>query len=203
MRKPTLSDDGNLQIFLHHQKKKAKYLKYDLSSFSRAANKIELISRSFDTETSIHFAKNRKEAVKVHSKHDVDLIFDQKKGFLFWNPNGAGKGYGKKGGVIARLVNASEVESNDFFFLKSVINKVGDLPSDLVINPEANQNILKNNPKSEEFSAKSESVEVSESSSLTNSTIISYNNYGYIGGRYSRLLEEIHRSYDIVNLSDV
>ncbi len=135
MRNPTLSDDGNLLIFLHHPKKKAKYLKYDLSSFSRSANKIELISRSFDTETSIHFAKNRKEAVKVHSKHDVDLIFDQKKGFLFWNPNGAGKGYGKKGGVIARLVNVSEIESNDFLFLKSVINKVGDLPSDLVINP--------------------------------------------------------------------
>ena len=185
------------------KKKKAKYLKYDLSSFSRAANKIELISRSFDTETSIHFAKNRKEAVKVHSKHDVDLIFDQKKGFLFWNPNGAGKGYGKKGGVIARLVNASEVESNDFFFLKSVINKVGDLPSDLVINPEANQNILKNNSTSEEFSAKSESVEVSESSSLTNSTSISYADYGYRGGRYSRLLEENSSSYDIVNLSDV
>ena len=203
MRKPTLSDDGNLQIFLHHQKKKAKYLKYDLSSFSRAANKIELISRSFDTETSIHFAKNRKEAVKVHSKHDVDLIFDQKKGFLFWNPNGAGKGYGKKGGVIARLVNVSEVESNDFLFLKSVINKVGDLPSDLVINPEASQNTLKNNSTSEEFSTKSVSVENSESSSLTNSTSISHTNNGYRGGRYSRLLEENSSSYDIVNLSDV
>ena len=126
---------------------KAKYLKYDLSSFSRAANKIELISRRFDTDTSIHFAKNRKEAVKVHSKHDVDLIFDQKKGFLFWNSNGAGKGYGKKGGVIARLVNVSKVESNDFLLLKSVINKGGDLSSDLIINPEANQNILKNNPR--------------------------------------------------------
>ena len=204
MRKPSLSDDGNLQIFLNHQKKKAKYLKYDLSSFSRAANKIELISRSFDTETSIHFAKNRKEAVKVHSKHDVDLIFDQKKGFLFWNPNGAGKGYGKKGGVIARLVNVSEVESNDFLFLKSVINKVGDLPSDLVINPEASQNTLKNST-SEEFSAKSESVEVSESSALTNTSSISYvdYNYGYSGGRYSRLLEAISSSYDIVNLGDV
>ena len=203
MRKPSLSDDGNLQIFLNHQKNKAKYLKYDLSSFSRSANKIELISRSFDTETSIHFAKNRKEAVKVHSKHDVDLIFDQKKGFLFWNPNGAGKGYGKKGGVIARLVNVSEVESNDFLFLKSVINKVGDLSSDLVINPEASQNTLKNNSTSEEFSTKSVSVEVSESSSLTNSTSISYTKYGYRGGRYSRLLEENSSSYDIVNLSDV
>ena len=126
------------------------------------------------------------------------MIFDQKKGFLFWNPNGAGKGYGKKGGVIARLVNVSEVESNDFLFLKSVINKVGDLPSDLVINPEASQNTLKNST-SEEFSTKSVSVEVSESSSLTNSTSISYTNYGYRGGRYSRLLEESSSSYDIVN----
>ena len=89
------------------------------------------------------------------------------------------------------------------FFLKSVINKVGDLSSDLVINPEANQNILKNNSTSEEFSAKSESVEVSESSSLTNATSISYADYGYCGGRYFRLLEEKSSSYDIVNLSDV
>ena len=205
MRKPSLSDDGNLQIFLNHQKKKAKYLKYDLSSFSRAANKIELISRRFDTDTSIHFAKNRKEAVKVHSKHDVDLIFDQKKGFLFWNSNGAGKGYGKKGGVIARLVNVSKVESNDFLLLKSVINKGGDLPSDLIVNPEANQNNLKNNSTSEEVSTESESVEVSESSALTNTSSISYvdYNYGYSGGRYSRLLEANSSSYDIVNLGDV
>ncbi|RNC92909.1 MAG: hypothetical protein ED554_03605 [Synechococcus sp. YX04-3] len=136
---------------------------------------------------------------KVHSKHDVDLIFDQKKGFLFWNPNGAGKGYGKKGGMIARLVNVSDVESNDFLFLKSVINKVGDLPSDLVMNPEASQNTLKNNSMSEEFSTKSVSVEVSESSSLS----INYTYYGYRGGRYSRLLDENSSSYEIVNLSDV
>ena len=131
------------------------------------------------------------------------MIFDQKKGFLFWNPNGAGKGYGKKGGVIARLVNVSKVESNDFLLLKSVINKGGDLPSDLIINPEPNQNYLKNNSTSEEFSAKSLSVEVSESSSLTSSTSISYTNYDYRGGRYSRLLEENSSSHDIVNLSDV
>ncbi len=205
MRKPSLSDDGNLRISLHHQKKKAKYLKYDLSSFSRAENKIELISRSFDTDTSIHFAKNRKEAVKFHSKHDVDLIFDQKMGFLFWNPNGARKGYGKNGGVIARLVNVSEVESNDFLFLKSVINKGGNLPSDPIINPEANQNILKNNSTSEEVSTESESVEVSESSALTNSSSISYDDYkyGYRGGRYSRSLEESCGTYDVVTLSDV
>ncbi len=205
MRKPSLSDDGNLQISLHHQKKKAKYLKYDLSSFSRAANKIELISTSFDTDTSIHFAKNRKEAVKVHSKHDVDLIFDQKMGFLFWNSNGVGKGYGRKGGVIARLVNVSEVESNDFLFLKSVINKGRDLPSDLIINPEASQNISEINSTSVEVSTEGESVEVSESSALTDSSSISYAdyNYGYRGGRYSRLLEESCSSYDIFTLSDV
>ena len=205
MRKPSLSGDGNLQIFLHHQKKKAKYLKYDLSSFSRSANKIELISRSFDTETSIHFAKNRKEAVKVHSKHDVDLIFDQKKGFLFWNPNGAGKGYGKKGGVIACLVNASEVEPNDFLFLKPVISDVGELSSDPNVNPEAKQSILKNNFTLEEVSTESESVEVSESSALTSSSSISYAdyNYGSLGGRCSRLLEENSSMYDIVAIRDV
>ena len=133
------------------------------------------------------------------------MIFDQKKGFLFWNSNGAGKGYGKKGGVIARLVNVTKVESNDFLLLKSVINKGGDLSSDLIINPEANQNILKNNSTSEEVSTESESVEVSESSALTNTSSISYvdYNYGYSGGRYSRLLEATSSSYDIVNLGDV
>ena len=98
MRKPSLSDDGNLQIFLNHQKKKAKYLKYDLSSFSRAANKIELISRRFNTDTSIHFAKNRKEAVKVHSKHDVDLIFIKRRVFSSGIPMELVKGMERKVG---------------------------------------------------------------------------------------------------------
>ena len=126
-------------------------------------------------------------------------------GFLFWNPNGAGKGYGKKGGVIARLLNVSEVESNDFLFLKPMINIGGDSPSDLIINPEANQNILKNNSTSEEVFTESESVEVLESSALTNSSSFSYAdyNYGYRGGRYSRLLEENSSTYDIVTLGDV
>ena len=68
-----------------------------------------------------------------------------------------------------------------------------------------NQNNLKNNSTSEEVSTESESVEVSESSALTNTSSISYvdYNYGYSGGRYSRLLEANSSSYDIVNLGDV
>ena len=102
-------------------------------------------------------------------------------------------------------MNVSKVESNDFLLLKSVINNGGDLPSDLIINPEANQNNLKNNSTSEEVSTESESVEVSESSALTNTSSISYvdYNYGYSGGRYSRLQEATSSSYDIVNLGDV
>ena len=99
MKEPSLNNDDNFQIFLQGRNKKAKYLKYNLSLFSKGTNKIELISDSFDGDTTIHFAKNRKDARKVHSTHDVDLIFDQKKGFLYRNRNGAGKGFGKKGGV--------------------------------------------------------------------------------------------------------
>ena len=97
MKEPSLNNDDNFQIFLQGRNKKAKYLKYNLSLFSKGTNKIELICDSFDGDSTIHFAKNRKDARKVHSTHDVDLIFDQKKGFLYRNRNGAGKGFGKKG----------------------------------------------------------------------------------------------------------
>ena len=53
MKKPSLNNDDNFQIFLQGRNKKAKYLKYDLSLFSKGTNKIELISDSFDGDTTI------------------------------------------------------------------------------------------------------------------------------------------------------
>jgi hypothetical protein len=159
MKEPSLNNDDNFQIFLQGRNKKAKYLEYNLSLFSKGTNKIELISDSFDGDTIIHFAKNRKDARKVHSTHDVDLIFDQKKGFLYRNRNGAGKGFGKKGGVIARLSNLSNIDSSDFLFSNSSDRDLG------------------------------ESYQGSDESMSSDSSRTSYGdyNYGYRGQSYSRL----------------
>lgn len=167
MKKPSLNNDDNFQIFLQGRNKKAKYLKYDLSLFSKGTNKIELICDSFDSDTTIHFAKNRKDARKVHSTHDVDLIFDQKKGFLYKNRNGAGKGFGKKGGVIARLRNLSNIDSSDFLFSNSSDRDLG------------------------------ESYQDSDESMSSDSSSTSYGdyNYGYRGQGYSRL-DGSESSYD-------
>ena len=161
MKKPSPNNDDNFQIFLQGRNKKAKYLKYDLSLFSKDTNKIELICDSFDGDTAIHFAKNRKDARKVHSNHDVDLIFDQKKGFLYRNRNGAGKGFGKKGGVIARLRNLSDIDSSDFLFSNSSDRDLGG------------------------------SYQEPDESMSSDSSGTSYGdyNYGYRGQSYSRLAD--------------
>ena len=167
MKKPSLNSDDNFQIFLQGRNKKARYLKYDLSLFSKGTNKIELICDSFDGDTTIHFAVNRKDAKKVHSTHDVDLIFDQKKGFLYRNRNGAGKGFGKRGGVIARLRNLSNIDSSDFLFSNSIDRDL------------------------------EESYHDSDETMSTDSSSTSYGDYsyGYRGQSYYRLAET-ERSFD-------
>ncbi len=48
--------------------------------------------------------------------HAADLILDQERGLLIWNKNGAKRGFGKGGGVVARFKNIPELASSDFVF---------------------------------------------------------------------------------------
>ena len=116
MKTPSLNENGNFEVKISSTRKKKKYPKYDFSDISRGSGKIEILSDEFSSDTIIHFASSKKDAKKVHSVHAADLILDQERGLLIWNKNGAKRGFGKGGGVVARFKNIPELASSDFVF---------------------------------------------------------------------------------------
>ena len=124
MKTPSLNDKGNFEVKIPSTKKKKKYPKYDFSDISWGSGKIEVLSDKFSPDAVIHFASSKKDAKKVHSVHAADLILDQERGLLIWNKNGAKRGFGKGGGVVARFKNIPELASSDFVF-SPLINFTG------------------------------------------------------------------------------
>ena len=53
---------------------------------------------------------------KKLSKQDFDFLYDEKKGGLYFNENGADKGFGE-GGIIAILKGAPELTSGNLEFI--------------------------------------------------------------------------------------
>ena len=51
--------------------------------------------------------------VKKGSKRDVDFVYDEKKGLLYFNEDGIQKGWGD-GGLFAKLQGAPELGAEDF-----------------------------------------------------------------------------------------
>ena len=61
-------------------------------------------------------ARIRKRARKKLAKQDFDFLYDQKKGGLYFNENGTGKGFGD-GGIIAILKGAPNLTSDNLEFI--------------------------------------------------------------------------------------
>ena len=57
--------------------------------------------------------KNKKKVKKKLAKQDFDFLYDKKKGWLYFNENGADKGFGD-GGIIAILKGTPELTSGNF-----------------------------------------------------------------------------------------
>jgi len=53
---------------------------------------------------------------KKLAKQDFDFLYDQKKGRLYFNENGADKGFGE-GGIIAVLEGAPELDLDNLEFI--------------------------------------------------------------------------------------
>ena len=60
--------------------------------------------------------KNKKAVMKKLAKQDFDFLYDEKKSGLYFNENGADKGFGD-GGIIAILKGAPDLNSSDFEFI--------------------------------------------------------------------------------------
>ena len=90
----------------------------DVTNFKPLTDNLVIDTDSFDITGSATFAagKNKKVVKKKLSNQDFDFLYDQKKGGLYFNENGADKGFGE-GGIIAILKGAPELTSGNLEFI--------------------------------------------------------------------------------------
>ena len=74
-----------------------------ITNFNPSADTLEIDYKSFGIDSSATLLpkkKNKKTVKKKLAKQDFDFLYDQKKGGIYFNENGADKGFGD-GGIIA------------------------------------------------------------------------------------------------------
>ena len=88
-----------------------------ITGFKASRDKLRIDTDSFEINKSSSFktSKNRK-AVKKLAKKDIDFLYDRKKGGLYFNENGAKKGFGD-GGLIAILKGGPDLSSKNVSFI--------------------------------------------------------------------------------------
>tara|TARA_Y100001933_G_scaffold194343_1_gene194444 strand:- start:3 stop:914 length:912 start_codon:yes stop_codon:yes gene_type:complete len=88
-----------------------------ITNFNPSTDTLEIDTDSFGVDSSANFAtaKNKRKLKKL-AKKDFDFLYDQKKGGLYFNENGANKGFGD-GGIIAILKGAPNLTSGSLEFI--------------------------------------------------------------------------------------
>ena len=89
-----------------------------ITNFNPSIDTLEIDTDSFGIDSSTSFAtgKNKKTVKKKLAKQDFDFLYDEKKGGLYFNENGADKGFGE-GGIIAILKGAPDLTSGNLEFI--------------------------------------------------------------------------------------
>ena len=89
-----------------------------ITNFNPSTDTLEIDTDSFGIDSSATFAsgKNKKAVKKKLAKQDFDFLYDEKKGGLYFNENGADKGFGD-GGIIAILQGAPDLTSSNLEFI--------------------------------------------------------------------------------------
>ena len=89
-----------------------------ITNFNPSIDTQEIDTDSFGIDSSATFAsgKNKKTVKKKLAKQDFDFLYDEKKGGLYFNENGSGKGFGE-GGIIAILKGAPDLTSDNLEFI--------------------------------------------------------------------------------------
>ena len=89
-----------------------------ITNFNPLTDFLEIDTNSFSIDVTATFAagKNKKTVKKKLAKQDFDFLYDQKKGGLYFNENGAEKGFGD-GGIIAILKGAPDLTSDNLEFI--------------------------------------------------------------------------------------
>jgi len=89
-----------------------------ITNFNPSTDTLEINTYSFGIDSSATFAtgKNKKEVRKKLAKQEIDFLYDQKKGGLYFNENGSDKGFGE-GGIVAILKGAPDLTSDNLEFI--------------------------------------------------------------------------------------
>ena len=89
-----------------------------ITNFNPSTDTLEIDTDSFGIDSSANFAigKNKKKVKKKLAKQDFDFLYDEKKGGLYFNENGADKGFGN-GGIIAILTGAPDLSESNLEFI--------------------------------------------------------------------------------------
>ena len=89
-----------------------------ITNFNPSTDTLEIDSDSFGIDSSATFAagKNKRDIKKNLAKQDFDFLYDQKKGGLYFNENGADKSVGD-GGIIAILKGAPDLTASNLGFI--------------------------------------------------------------------------------------
>ena len=89
-----------------------------ITNFKPSIDTLEIDTDSFSIDSSATFAagKNKKIVKKKLAKLDIDFLYDQEKGGLYFNENGTDKGFGD-GGIVALLQGAPELTSDNLEFI--------------------------------------------------------------------------------------
>ena len=89
-----------------------------VTNFNPSTDTLKIDTDSFGIDSSATFAagKNKKVVKKKLAKQDFDFLYDEKKGGLYFNENGADKGFGN-GGIIAILKGAPDLSADNLEFI--------------------------------------------------------------------------------------
>ena len=89
-----------------------------ITGFNPLVDTLEIDKESFGIESLSSFASgmSRKVITKRLAKQDFDFLYDEKKGCLYFNENGADKGFGD-GGIIAILKGAPDLTASNLEFM--------------------------------------------------------------------------------------
>ena len=89
-----------------------------ITNFNHQIDTLKIDIDSFDINTPVTFAsaRNKRSVKKKLNKQNFDFLFDEKKGGLYFNENGAEKGFGD-GGIIAILKGVPDLTSDNLIFV--------------------------------------------------------------------------------------
>ena len=110
-----MSETYFLRILSKYNRENAKKFNNFLD-FDAGLNSISVDYRNFGISpwSAVHFARTKKDFKKSQSS-DYEFIFYSRSGYLFFNENGASKGFGR-GGFVAFFKRRSLLTSSNFLF---------------------------------------------------------------------------------------